>query len=482
MIIDKQKEDIRNKNLIKNTIIVAIGQICTKFISFFLLPIYTAYLKSSEYGIVDLLNTIIALIIPIISLQIEQAVFRFLIDARKNKERTEIIISTSIIVSLIQTIIFIIFFFIITFFWKNEYRIFLLLNVIVSMIASILLQIARGIGNNLLYSIGSVISGSGSIIFNILFIIIFKMNAYGMLIGTFIGNLLSIIVLVYKLKLFKIVKLNKVNKNILIELLKYSLPLIPNAISWWIVNASDRVIISQFLGVDSNGAYSAVYKFPSICITVFNIFSLTWTESASLHYKDKDKDEYYSKIFNTTMKFFTYICIGITSIMSVYFKFFIRGESYINGYYQIPILMMATIFNIMVSMYGTIYIASKKSSEIAKTSIYSAIINILVNLALIKFIGLYAASVSTLVAYLLMTIYRHYHSKKYIQIKLDKTFILISILLYMIILYTYYQDSHILKYISILLTMIIGVFYNFSTIKRIIKAIKNKLNNKNIIN
>ena len=72
----------REKQLIKNTAIITIGKICTQMISFFLLPLYTAILTAEEYGIVDLLNTLVSLLIPIITFQIEQALFRYLIDAR----------------------------------------------------------------------------------------------------------------------------------------------------------------------------------------------------------------------------------------------------------------------------------------------------------------------------------------------------------------------------------------------------------------
>ena len=73
----------REKQLVKNTFIVALGKICTQFISFFLLPLYTAILSTEEYGVVDLLNTYISLIIPIVFLQMDQAIFRFLIEKTK---------------------------------------------------------------------------------------------------------------------------------------------------------------------------------------------------------------------------------------------------------------------------------------------------------------------------------------------------------------------------------------------------------------
>ena len=77
----------RNKDLVQNTIIIFIGTICTKLLSFILLPLYTNVLSTSEYGVVDLLTTLISLISPIISLQISQGLFKNLVDCRNNIEK-----------------------------------------------------------------------------------------------------------------------------------------------------------------------------------------------------------------------------------------------------------------------------------------------------------------------------------------------------------------------------------------------------------
>lgn len=76
----------REKTLVKNTIIVAIGKICTQFISFFLLPLYTSILSAKEYGVVDLFNTYVSLLLPLLFFQIDQSVFRFLIDNRNSEK------------------------------------------------------------------------------------------------------------------------------------------------------------------------------------------------------------------------------------------------------------------------------------------------------------------------------------------------------------------------------------------------------------
>ena len=121
----------REKQLIKNTGILALGKICTQFISFFLLPLYTAYLSTKEYGVVDLLNNFISLLIPIVFFQMEQALFRFLIDERGNEKNKSEIISTAFFTVLYQIIIFTVFYIIISIFIHNEYKYFLLTNMLV---------------------------------------------------------------------------------------------------------------------------------------------------------------------------------------------------------------------------------------------------------------------------------------------------------------------------------------------------------------
>ena len=77
----------RGKELIKNTAIVAVGKVCTKFLSFFLLPFYTAVLSTEEYGTVDMVTTYSGILVILLTLQFEQGVFRYLIESRSNEEK-----------------------------------------------------------------------------------------------------------------------------------------------------------------------------------------------------------------------------------------------------------------------------------------------------------------------------------------------------------------------------------------------------------
>ena len=216
----------REKQLVKNTGILALGKICTQFVSFFLLPLYTAFLSTKEYGIVDLLNNYIFLLIPIFFFQMEQALFRFLIDARNEEKTKSEIVSTAFVTVSIQTVLFIIVYLIASLFINNDYKYFLLTNVIAVMYSSLLLQMCRGLGDNVSYSLGSLISGVCTIVLNVVFITIFKMGAYGMLTATLIANIICILFIFFRKRVYEIFKIHNYNSDTRKKLWKYSIPLV----------------------------------------------------------------------------------------------------------------------------------------------------------------------------------------------------------------------------------------------------------------
>lgn len=464
----------REGTLIKNTAIITIGKICTQMISFFLLPLYTTLLSTEEYGVVDLLNTLVALLLPIITFQIEQAVFRHLIDARENEENIKKIITTTIVTVTIQSILYIVLFIVISNFINNQYKFFLATNVIACAFSSIMLQISRGLGDNKTYAIGSFITAATTIIFNVIFIVVYKLGAYGMLSASLLANIICVVYLFIKKRIYTYINIKEFKKEMLKKLWRYSIPLIPNALSWWIFTSSDRIIVSSILGIGANGILAAAHKFSTVYITVYNIFNMTWTETASLHINDNDNSEFFSKINNKIWAIFSCICYGIIACMPFVFSIMIN-EAYNEAYYQIPILMLGSLANVGVGQISVIYIAKKKTKEVAKTSIFSAIINIVVNLTLIKFVGLYAASISTLVAYVSMLIYRYIDSKKYINLKVDKKLLLSSVVMIFVLFIGYYINNLILNIFVLIITIIYSILINKKNISFVLKLFENKM-------
>lgn len=456
----------KEKELIKNTAIITFGKICTQLVSFLLLPLYTAVLTTAEYGTVDIVLTYSSLLLPFVTLALEQALFRFLIDVRADKEKSSRYISTTVFTSFLLTLSVFIVSLIIHFSTKNKLFLYFGLVLVGSMVSSVSLQISRGLGDNVGYTLGSTVSAIVHILCNVLFLVIFKFGAPGMMLASFIGSISCGLVLYIRCNFSSYIHLSYIDKKAFNELTRYSIPLIPNQLSWWALNASDKVIVQFFIGVAGNGLIAVANKFSGVYIQFSNIFNISWTESVALHIHDNDAEQFISKTINSVFRLFLCACCGIIVCMPFVFPIMVHSQ-YNEAYGLIPIFMLASLFNVVVSLYGVIYVAYKKTVEIAKTAIYAATLNIVSHLVLIQFIGIYAAAVSTMIGYGGMAIYRYFHSRKYITIKFDNTTLFISVVMITLSLASYYSGSKTIQILAFLIIVVLCFALNKDMIKKI---------------
>lgn len=455
----------KKKQLAKNTIIIFFGRVCTQLISFFLLPLYTSYLATKEYGTVDLIQTYVTLLVPIITLELEMSIFRFLIDSRKSVKETNKLISNNFFILGISLSIFSILYIIVSSFVTIPYRWLILVDIIVCVLSGNFLQVARGFGKTLDYAISCILTGLTTVISNIILICFVHMQADGMIISMALANFICSLYLFIRLKLYSKINFKIVDFKQIKEMYKYSLPLIPNSISWWIINVSDRSIIIIVLGASANGLYAISNKFPTIISSLTGVFNLSWSESAALHINSSDRDEFFSDITNTILRLFMALGVGMLACMPFVFPILIDVK-YNDAYNYIPFLVLGTVFNVAICLYSQVYLAKKLSKQVASTAIVGAIINILINVIFIKQIGLYAAAISTMISYFVMMVYRHFDLKKYVNIKIEKKLIIESIIIYTFTLLIYYQKSIILHVICLLIVCI----YAFITNKDFLKS------------
>lgn len=463
----------REKKLAKNTLLLMFGKLCTQCVNFFMLPLYTSVLTTSEYGTADLIITYISLLSPLISMQFEQGLFRILLDYRKNSEKQIILFSTVIISNLLQITIFSVICLVLKIFIKSDLFLFLYILIILQILQGSFLQFSRGIDKTTVYTIASFIYAFFHVFCNVILVGIVKIGLEGLLISMIIAGIICILYLVLKLKLWEYINLKTFDRCEAYSLLRYSVPLIPNQLAWWVINASDRTIISLFLGTSENGIYSVANKFSSIYITFYNYFNMSWTESVSISINDFDRDKYIERMNNIFFNLLSSLSVGIIAIMPFVFSFLVN-MSFNSAYKHIPILMIAVFFQALQGLYSSVYVALKETKEIAKTSIFSAAINIIVNLIFIKIIGLYAASISTLVAFLTMCIYRYFDIKKYINFHLYKKNILFALVIFFIICSTYYMNNIKLQLISFLIAILYSIIANRLIIEKIIIFVRKR--------
>lgn len=460
----------KNKELAKNTIIISIGKICTQFMTFFLLPLYTALLTTEEYGTVDLFGTYSSLLMPIILMQIDQALFRYMIDKRGNHDEISEIVSTSVLFVIIQCILMSIIFFIVQAFLTLESKIYLLGYILASAWSTMMLQLARGFGRNVIYAGASFLSSAVQILCNVLFLAVLKMGMVGMLRAIICGNLACVLYIAVSIKIWKYLRFKYSSKSELKILLRYSIPLIPNALCWWALNASDKIIVSTILGVGYNGLCAIGHKFAFIVITFYNIFNISWTESAAVHINDFDAQEFFQDTIDNMFKLFSCLCIGIIACMPFAFNILVNS-TYREAYGLIPVYMLGSLFNVLVGLYSVVYVALKKSKQIAQTSVMSGIINIITHLIMVNFIGIYAAPLSSAIAFGVMGIYRYYDIRKYIVVKLSSRYVVSYIVMYAVACVAYYSKSFVLKLVVLGVTIAYAALNNRKFIIGVYKTV-----------
>ena len=408
----------REKNLVKNTFVLSIGTFLPKLATFVTLPILTGCLTKEEYGTYDLINVLVSLLLPAVTLQLQTAAFRYLIDCRHDDEKKKDII-TNIYLFIIATSIVAL---VVTYFVLGNYdstlRLMICLYFFADILANAARQVVRGLSANMSYSISAILASLGKMVFAIIFVWYLNIGLFGATLALLASEVISLIYLFIRQRLFRYISLKHFSFSTLKELLSYSWPMVPNSMSMWVMQLSDRLVVTSVLGVAVNAVYAVANKLPSLLSLAQNTFTMAWQENASIASKDEDAGAYYSSMFRALFNLiagFLGVLIALTPLL---FKLLVRGD-YDDAYNHIAILYMALFFRSICSFLGGIYVAFKKTKSVGITSMLAAICNLAVDISLVHFIGLYAASGSTLVSYLFLYLYRMKDVKKFVNITYD---------------------------------------------------------------
>lgn len=462
----------RNKKLIKNTAILSFGTFCTKGIMFIMTPLFTHWLSQEDYGTFDLILTYITLLIPIIVFNCSEATFRFLIESDEKEKQS--IMSNTIVIHLIGFLIGILVIAIMgsVYLPIRKIAIYFGILLLLEVTYNTMTMILRGLKKLPIYAIANILFVVVMVISVTLFVKVKQMGLNGIILGYIIGYAVSVLFMILTSRTYQYFSIKHANKKLLKEMLKYCIPLIPTGISWWVMNASDRTIVSIVLGTSANAVLAVANKIPNLCQTFFNVFHLSWQENAIETRNDEDRDRYYNDIFNKMIKVLISISVVILSGNFILFKYLFTDD-YFGAYYQVPILIGAIIISMLAKFLGAIYISNMESKKSGITTLIAAIINLVVHLGLINIIGLYAATISTIISYLVLFIIRYKDIRKSTNIRLNKGTINAIIMLIYFFIANYINN----QYVNIVNLLVAGSYFIIVNKKSILE-LNNKLKNE----
>lgn len=459
----------RGRELLKNTGILMLAKVSTQIVNFLLLPLYTSILATEEYGIMDIYTSMAMIIVPVVTLQIEMALFRFFIVSKNRDEEEQIVSSSFALIAMMLVLASIIYSIFVSLFSLSD-TLLLYLFYLSQIITTVLLQCSRAKGDNIGYGIGSFLISSVAIVSNVLLLCVFHLKVEGMILSTIIAQLISSFFLVSRTAIYRWFKLSKISILECKKLLSYSIPLVFNQIASWVINYSNRLIILSFWGSGINGIYSVANKFSNVINTFFGVFNVAWTENVIRSIQDKDIN-YIGKMYTIISNVYCILITGVLNCLPFVWHLLV-DSSYSKSYNQVPILLLAMYFSGMAATLGSIYIAEGRTKEVSVTTILTGVINIAVHLLFINNLKLYAASISSLIAFLILFIFRLFNIKKIVSFKVNFRDILPRLIIMIACSILFVSNNYILIGCGLTVNIIQFVMLSIKNRQEILKLIR----------
>lgn len=426
------------KKMFKETLTYSIGSFGSKILSFLLVPFYTYFLTKKELGEYDLLLTTISLFAPLVSLQISDATYRWLIDKEYISETEKAKIMTNSIITLcIGYLIFCLGFSIYVFFNSFQYQGYFIILIFLNCLLPLLQSILRGQGNTKQFAINGILTTFLIVVFNIIFIYLLKLNVEGVFIANIVAYTVACIMILYKVKVIQYFKFKYWDPKLIKSMASYSLPLIPNLMSWWAISSASKFIILHYMGAEGNGLYAVASRFPALLLVINSVLLLPLQDRIL----KEENDATFNRLLGKFIMFEMALAF-ILGILSPLMTKVLVSKEYFETWQYMPYLYLGVGFNAIAGFLGLKYQKEKNTLKITLTSLIGAVISIVFSVILIQTLGLQGISISFLLGFYCMFLLRFMdilksESKK---IKIKKLFLITSVLVVMIVV------NHFIKY------------------------------------
>ena len=406
------------KYLSQNIMLFTISGVVPKLLSFLMVPFYTSVLTPTDYGVSDLITTTVMLLVPIFTLDMQDAVLRYSLD--KDYDLGEVL-SGALHIFLKGLFIVMVMAYFATWLhisWlKPEYIFFVVLTYGATALGNILNMFCRGINEVKAITVSTLINTAVTIPANLLFLAVFQWGITGYLIANVLGQIVAVFYLADKAQITKYFHWHT-SKKVLNEMAKYSIPLIFNVIAWWVNSVSDRYYLSWISGVAVSGIFAVALKIPSILAVFQGIFYQAWSISAIKDFDKEDKDGFISKTFIITSAGTILVCSGIM-FMNMPLSWFLYSKDFFQAWKYVPLLLLSFFFNAMALFVGAIFTAVKDTKNISYSTLAGAGINLISTLILTYYFSAFGAAAAMLLGYLTVFMYRAIKVRQHITMDIN---------------------------------------------------------------
>ncbi len=462
------------KKLFKHSAIYSFGNISGRIISFLLLPVYTRLLTTQEYGILAIITVFRSILQILVNLGSKSSVVKIFFEVDHKQERKEVISTgfySLLIISFSSILLLWFFREKLAFFFIDNPKFtylfsFALLASFFYIIKTIPLSVFRAQEKTVEYTIFAFLTLILGLLFNIVFVIVFRENIRGILKSAFLSEIIVFLLILIPFSKNLVLKFKK---KYLTQMLTFGLPIVPSGLALWILTLLDRYFLKVFTSMDIVGIYSIGYKIASIMsMLVIVPFTMAWSPLMLKWYKEKNAKELYANVY----KYFSVAGFFLALIISLYSKEIIQimtTPAYYTAYRIVPFIVLSHLFHGFYMIFAAGCTFARKTFYFPIATGVAALMNTVLNILLIPYYQMMGAAVATVISYLTMTVLMYIFSERYYHIPFNfintikigfvatmlsllglfiTENIVISILLKLLFLFCYFPLLYILRIFS----------------------------------
>lgn len=463
--------------LVKNIGLFTLTNFALKLVTFVLVPVYTYYLTAMEYGITDMLLTTINMIMPIATLSIADSTLRFCFEKSENAiEYASVgfgvmVISCGVVALLLPCLDF-------NFFGGlGDYKLWFFGCYAVMALQLYLSNLARGVGKVSTMAAASIISSLANIGLTLLTIVVLHWGMFGYFFSLLVANLLGCLWYLIPSRLYRYIRFKtEYYKKSLRPMLAYSLPLVPNALSWWMTQNINRFFITGMIGIAASGMFAAASKIPGFLKLITGIFEQAWNLSAFQQFKSQSKERFFSVIFSL---YNTILVLGVVLFMPLlsWIASLMLQKEFYSAWTLIPFLLLSFYYSTLSAYYGSIYTSSMKTRYLFVTTIIGAVSCVVLNYVLLMSCGLIGACLASMVSNATIWLLRVWDSRKILRIEVSVVrLVVVNVLMIVSALLTIYQPACWVIYTVAIVVLVAAV--QFFEVRPVLQTLVRKIDNR----
>ena len=393
----------KHTRLLKDTVVFAIGNIGSKIILFFLVPLYTHYMTQAEYGVADLVYTASELIVPFVSLVVFDAMLRF--GLSKDCRPEDVLLSSALVLAAgsVLTVALTPLFGLYP--RLAPWKWYLCAYIVLTMLGHVEMNYLKVLDRNKTFAAISILQTLVLALANIALLTGAHMGVRGYLIAALCGSSTTVLLALVCGHIPAALRRARFDPKLLGQMLDFSAPLVLNNVSWWVIQSSDKFMVDLMVGAAALGLYTAASKIPSLINVIINIFTQAWGISSVREIESSNDLGFYAEVFHT----FTVIAFGasllINTVVKPFMGLYVSAE-FRSSWQYVPLLLVGASFSAVALYFASLYSALKKSVRNTTTSLLAAAVNLIVNYIFILRFGVWGAVIGTVAAYVLLAFVR----------------------------------------------------------------------------